>query len=56
LAPDYSYALVGVPGRKYLWILSRTPNLSQEAYDECVKRAAEQGFEVKVLVKTKHSQ
>jgi apolipoprotein D and lipocalin family protein len=25
LADDYRYAVVGEPGRKYLWILSRTP-------------------------------
>jgi len=25
LAPDYSYAVIGEPARKYLWVLSRTP-------------------------------
>jgi apolipoprotein D and lipocalin family protein len=53
LAPDYSYALVGVPGRKYLWVLSRTPTMQKEAYDEAVKRAAQQGFDVSKLVKTR---
>ena len=27
LDPDYQWAVVGVPSRKYLWILSRTPTL-----------------------------
>src|SRR5829696_115026 len=39
LAPDYSYALVGEPGRKYLWILSRTPRMDEEAYARAVSRA-----------------
>lgn len=56
VGPDYAYAVVGVPSRKYLWILSRTPSMSKEAYDAAVKRAAEQGFEVKMLVKTKQNQ
>lgn len=30
LGEDYEYAIVGVPHRKYGWILSRTPSLSQE--------------------------
>ncbi|HMW38503.1 MAG: lipocalin family protein [Saprospiraceae bacterium] len=33
LAPDYSYAVVGHPNRKYLWILSRTPQMDQSVYD-----------------------
>ena len=28
LADDYSYAVVSNPNRKYLWILSRTPKMS----------------------------
>ena len=32
LAPDYSYAVVGHPGRDYLWILSRTPQLDEPVY------------------------
>ena len=29
LAGDYSYAVVGHPSRDYLWILSRTPSMSE---------------------------
>jgi len=53
LAPDYSYAVVGDPGREYLWILSRTPNLPEESFQLALRQAAEQGFDVKKLVKTK---
>ena len=29
LGPDYQYAIVGEPDRKYLWILSRTPAMDE---------------------------
>lgn len=54
LAPDYSYALVGEPGRKYLWILSRTPQLDDGTYRKLTAAAASQGFDVSRLVRTKH--
>jgi apolipoprotein D and lipocalin family protein len=32
LDSDYRWAVVGVPSRKYLWILSRTPTLAETLY------------------------
>lgn len=55
LAPDYSYAVVGAPDRKYLWILSRTPRMDEGVYEHAVSRAAAEGFDVSRLVKTKQS-
>ena len=49
LAPAYSYALVGDAERKYLWILSRTPELRDSAYKELVEEAKSQGFDVSRL-------
>ena len=54
LAPDYSHALVGEPGRKYLWILSRTPRMDEETYRRLSERAASEGFDVTKLVRTNH--
>ena len=51
LAPDYSVALVGDPDRKYLWILSRTPQLDDATYQRMVATAAAQGFDVSRLMK-----
>ncbi|MFN3347036.1 MAG: lipocalin family protein [Candidatus Bipolaricaulaceae bacterium] len=34
LGPDYSYAVVDEPQRKYGWVLSRTPTLSNAAWEE----------------------
>jgi apolipoprotein D and lipocalin family protein len=55
LAPDYSYALVGEPGRKYLWVLSRTPRMDEETYARAVARGAAEGFDVGKLIRTEQS-
>lgn len=47
LAPDYSYAVVGAPGRDYLWILSRTPKMTDSVYGEIVVRLKAQGYETR---------
>jgi apolipoprotein D and lipocalin family protein len=51
-ADDYSWATVGSPDRKYLWILSRTPQLADTAYAEAVGRATANGFDTSRLVRT----
>lgn len=53
IGPDYSYALVGEPGRKYLWILSRTPQLDERTYQKLTELAASQGFDINRLIRTK---
>jgi len=53
LAPDYSYAAVGDPSRKYLWILSRTPQLDNSVYDSIISRMRNMGFDTDRLILTK---
>lgn len=55
LDPDYKWAVVGDPDRKYLWILSRTPQLSDDAFRGIVDRARKQGYQLDALVKTRQS-
>lgn len=55
LAPDYSYAIVGEPDRKYLWILSRTPRMSAESYAEALQKIGEAGYDPKRLMQTPQS-
>lgn len=52
LAPDYSWAVVGDPGRKYLWILARTPQLDGEHVAAARAAASNNGFDVTRLVAT----
>ncbi len=44
LAPDYSYVVVGHPGRDYLWILSRTPTMPPAVYEGIVDRLKAQNY------------
>ncbi len=44
LGPDYSYAVVGEPQRKYGWILSRTPSLSDSVWEEIKAVLRENGY------------
>lgn len=46
LADDYSYAVVGHPNRKYLWILSRTPKMNETIYQQILSRMKEKGFDI----------
>ncbi len=52
LASDYSYAVVGTPDRDYFWILSRTPELKDDVYQDILRRAEQQGFVPGKVVKT----
>jgi apolipoprotein D and lipocalin family protein len=53
LAPGYEYAVVGEPSRKYLWILSRSPQLTPAIYDQISARLRELGYDPAKLVKTR---
>jgi apolipoprotein D and lipocalin family protein len=52
LGPDYEYAVVGHPERKYLWILSRTPTLPDETYRKILRRIEAQGYDLAPLTET----
>ena len=41
---DYRVALVGHPEHKYLWLLSRTPEVDQDTRDKLLSVAREQGY------------
>lgn len=50
LDPEYRWAVVGGPSRKYLWILSRTPIMERGRFDAIRTRAAQRGYPVEKLV------
>ena len=45
LNPDYQWAVVGEPSRKYLWILSRTPTLDEAVYQGILGRLPQKGYD-----------
>jgi apolipoprotein D and lipocalin family protein len=49
LGADYDYAVVGHPGRDYLWILGRNPAMDAAVYDGILARLRAQGYEVERL-------
>jgi apolipoprotein D and lipocalin family protein len=53
LALDYSHAVVGEPERKYLWVLGRTPALSDEVYAAILARLEAQGYDPSRLERTR---
>lgn len=52
---EYRIALVGAPSRDYLWILSRTPEITESDYNNMTELAREQGFDVERLEKIDQS-
>ena len=52
LPADYRYVVVGEPTRKYLWILSRTPQMTTGDYEEALAAATANGYDTAKLVKT----
>lgn len=56
LAPDYSWAVVGDPGRNYLWILARTPRLDDETIAAARALARASGFDVERLALTSQAE
>ncbi len=55
LDKEYRYAVVGEPSRKYVWILSRTPELPQLLYDEAVRIVRDAGYDPSRLLRTPHT-
>lgn len=52
LDPAYRWAVVGAPGRDYLWILSRDAAMPDAAYAAAVEIARREGFDIARLRRT----
>ena len=52
LDPQYQVAVVSDPSRNYLWILSRTPQIAPQVYEEVLQRLQQQEFDIRQLEKT----
>jgi apolipoprotein D and lipocalin family protein len=55
LDPEYRTAMVGTPDRRYLWVLSRTPQLEDSTYRRLVERARQLGYPVSDLIKARRA-
>ena len=52
---DYQYALIGSSSDSYLWILSRKPQLTNQARQLILKEAQRRGYDTGKLIWVKHS-
>jgi apolipoprotein D and lipocalin family protein len=50
LDPEYRFVLVGEPSCKYLWILSRTPQLDENIVEDLLRTAQEMGFDTTKMI------
>jgi apolipoprotein D and lipocalin family protein len=46
----YQYAFISGPDTSYLWLLARTPTVSDEVLRQFTERAAESGFDTDALI------
>jgi apolipoprotein D and lipocalin family protein len=54
LDPQYRWAVVGEPDRKYFWVLARTPNLEDAVLEGILERARGKGYDLSDLIRTQH--
>ena len=52
LDKEYTYAVVSHPNKKYLWILSRSPEMDLQTYQEILYKLESKGFDLSLLKKT----
>ena len=49
LDENYQHTIIGRSKRDYLWIMSRSPDMSQAIYQQLVKRAVQLGYDEKKI-------
>ncbi len=54
LADDYSWTAIGVPNQKYLWIMSRDWNFSDQKVQEVLSRLKAKGYDSENTVRVLH--
>ena len=50
VSDDYQTAIVGNPNRRYLWLLSRKPQVNADTREELLSRARQQGYDTTRLI------
>ena len=52
----YQYALITGPDKDYLWILARTPSISDEVRTRLLEKATSAGYDVSKLIWVEHGE
>jgi apolipoprotein D and lipocalin family protein len=51
LSPDYKTTTIGYPNRNLIWIMSRSPTMSEKDYASALAKAREQGYDISRIVR-----
>ena len=51
LDKNYNYTVIGVPNRKYVWIMSRKPSLDSKTYNIIIDKLKQVGYDIKQIKK-----
>lgn len=51
LAEDYHYTVIGVPNRKFVWIMARHPEIDDVEYKAILSRLAQKGYDTDKIKK-----
>lgn len=51
---NYQYALIGSTFSQFLWVLSRTPQMPEAHYQQCLQTATKLGYDTSKLLKVEH--
>jgi apolipoprotein D and lipocalin family protein len=54
LEKDYQWTVIGVPDQKYIWIMARTPSVSEETYLQIIKTVEDLGYNTINIQKIKN--
>lgn len=55
LDKDYQWALIGSSSDKYLWILSRTPQMDKDTYNSLIENLKKRGYDISKLILVEQS-
>jgi len=53
LDENYQWVIVGSKSDKYLWILSRTPQMGENLYNQLLDKITSRGYDITKLIKVK---
>mmetsp|Transcript_93 Transcript_93/g.249 ORF Transcript_93/g.249 Transcript_93/m.249 type:complete len:532 (-) Transcript_93:399-1994(-) len=49
-AEDYSYSIIGIPDRSYVWVMTRTPSPGQAVVDDLIRKVRALGYDESKVV------
>ena len=55
LSPDYRFTTIGYPNRDLIWIMSRSPEMSEKDYARALEVAKSQGYDISRIQKVSQS-